>query len=56
MGIWTGNTNFGDIIGYLIADLCVKTFNIGWQYTVYFCAGWLCLMSLVVMTILQPYP
>ncbi len=56
MGVWTGNTNFGDIIGYMISNLCLKTFKIGWQYTVFFCAGWLFIMSLAFMLVLQPYP
>ena len=56
VGIWVGNTNLGDVIGYIIADIGTNTFHIGWQYTIFVVSGWLFIMSIIDMIFLQPYP
>jgi len=55
VGIWSSKSNVGNIIGFLMANLFVYTFDIRWEYTMIICSITL-LIVCVLLYKLVPNP
>lgn len=56
MGIWSGNCNVGNIIGYLFGQIAINSMSWGWQYCLMFSGIFLFIMGVIVILFLKPYP
>ncbi|EGR32416.1 major facilitator superfamily protein, putative, partial [Ichthyophthirius multifiliis] len=56
MGIWSANSNIGNIIGQLIGQLTIDIYKWGWEYCLLISSLFLLLMGILVLLFLQPYP
>ena len=52
IGMWVGNTNLGDITGYIIGYTFITWYQIGWQYGILTVSLYLFTMSLITMIFL----
>ena len=53
MGIWSGNSNVGNIFGYYIGYLVITKFGWGWEYALITTAGILFLNAFLLIIFLK---
>lgn len=60
MGFWSGNSNIGDIIGYMVIGEITITLNIfpepKWTYCFFGATIFLIFMAILTLLLLHPYP
>lgn len=56
MGIWIGTTNFGDIMGYILAGVMSAGLDVPWGYVPIASASLIFIMVICLILFMYPYP
>ena len=56
MGIWTGNSNLGNILGYFIGHIVMITYALDWEYAIMITAVYLIATALFLVFFLRTAP
>ena len=49
MGIWTGNSNLGNIMGYIFGHIIMVSYGLEWQYAIMFTAVFLIITAFILI-------
>jgi hypothetical protein len=52
MGIWVGNSNFGDVLGLLLGDIVIERLKWSFAYGIFISAGLLLFVGIIAVLIL----
>lgn len=56
MGIWTGNSNMGNILGYLIGHIVMVSYGLDWEYAIMITAAYFMATAIFIIVFLKTEP